>query len=237
MYKNAKLFNEILAFSLGMKGESVPEEISDMPQEYVEQMYSHEMSSLTLQGHVKDGLIGLLDMLTEDVKTLGQEETTRVLYSYHCTQLPPLQFVHTGLPGFSILEEYEKMMDKPGRRNRTNRSQLSVRMSSMVSHSWDSPESLYDERVTRDVSKHPFWSAIGPARSVAHNFKSEVDQFIYQDAIRFIPVMPYLVEKASHWDRLSVRRAMNVIRPGFALAEMVREAQKTEVSRGTTNDV
>lgn len=124
------------------------------------------------------------------------------------------------------------MMDKPGRRNRANRSQLTIRMSSMVSHSWDSPESLYDQQATQDVSKHPFWSAIGPARSVAHNFKMEVDQFIYQDAIRFIPVMPHLVEKASHRNRLSVRRAMNVIRPGFALAEMVREAQTSEPGGG-----
>jgi hypothetical protein len=234
MYRSAKLFNEMLSFSMGLNVDVIPEaEMVGMPQMYREAMFAHQISADALRSRFGETILGFLDLLEEDAKTLTDDELGEAMNSYRTELYIPREWVTPDLPGFSAWKAYEGEVNKPGRRNRENRTKLYMHARGCVPHTHRDEVYGVDRR-TEDLHKlvqgHRFSRRLDQSSAVTSRsrriFNKEIQDILFVDFMSYIPMLPWLPDKRA-WDTtMTYRTVLNIMKPTLVLAKAVTDAKQ-----------
>jgi hypothetical protein len=234
MYMSKKVYSEVLVFSLGVRGQRVPDEVTDgsLSQPVVEMLYAKETSVDGIVSACVDTILGLLDLLYEDTKSMTEKEIKDALRLYQQYQQNPEPYADK--PGFAILAEYEKVMLMPGRRNRDKRATIANKSVYDVPPEIKHMGRLAIKQADKTISEHPFYKMLVSMGNIyLHKMKQELYHFLYSDALLFVVALPYLCDELKYdkTRRVTARRVLNIMEPTFALARMLNE---NKLSQGTT---
>lgn len=222
MYKSKFLMNEMLAFSLAMEGNKLPLSHKQMPSAWLESLYAEELSSETLLSYVTSGISDFYDMLIRDMSLLDRGELIEFFTGYHNRYAPSKSF---DLPAFRVLEAYELLMDKRGRRNRNNNHTVEKELRTCI----DNPNRNRNNPSTQGefFESREKWSDfllnLPIHHTTRHAFNLEMYNLATTDAVDLMPLLSCANDVAGECCMTTSRKVVNIIRPTLALVQMVRE--------------